>query len=252
MFSLTSILTRSATAAGQAIMSELEGYRNAAAVPAESVPGTPGGATPAGAATAGATAPTDTANGVAAVSPEMAGVPTPPQSSAQAAAPGATPAPGATAATAVADPQAPVPVARPAFQLDAGQIDILAAATSAVVAVNHDGHAPQLTSAVVAWTGGDLRFATLGWSRRTTMIRSDRRVGLLVEGSGDGQFLIVTGQATIAEGRNAREAMWPLLLREVGDGREDAAEARWQELVASDPDRAVIIVEPDQVLSARR
>jgi nitroimidazol reductase NimA-like FMN-containing flavoprotein (pyridoxamine 5'-phosphate oxidase superfamily) len=150
-----------------------------------------------------------------------------------------------------------VPAARPPLLLDDDQRVLLEAGMAAVVAVNREGHPPQLTTATVLWDGETLRFATLGWSRRTTMLRADPRIGLLVEGPGDGRFLTVTGRAQIIEGRQSevREAMWPLLVRDAAEtdgGREEAAEARWQELLAGDADRAVIIVEPDQVLSGRR
>jgi nitroimidazol reductase NimA-like FMN-containing flavoprotein (pyridoxamine 5'-phosphate oxidase superfamily) len=135
---------------------------------------------------------------------------------------------------------------------DADQRAILEAAVEVVVAVNREGHPPQLTTATVLWDGLTVRFATLGWSRRTTMLRSDPRIGLLVEGPGDGRFVTVTGRARIVEGRpdQVREAVLPLLVRDLGD--ESAAELRWLEMVAADPDRAVIVVEPDQVLSGRR
>ena len=39
-------------------------------------------------------------------------------------------------------------------------------------------------------------------------------------------------------------------MRETDDPEE--AERRWQAMVAEDPDRAVIVVEPDQILTGRR
>ncbi len=224
VFSMSRILSRSAVAAGQAAMSELQSLGaggvagNADGPPVEAAVMTTPDALP-------SPAPTGSA--------PMAGEP-----------------PGFAAEAGAAE--SPPPAQRPALLLDADQRAILEAATTAVVAVNREGHPPQLTTAEVLWDGQTVRFATLGWSRRTTMLRSDPHISLLVEGTGDGRFVTVVGRAGIFEGRTARDAAWPLLLRAAADGGEPAAEARWQELVAADADRAVIVVEPDQVLSGRR
>jgi len=225
MFSLSRILTRSAAAAGQAVINELESLQvGNAAEEAASVP---------------------VAVGV---------------SDAIALDPGAAPAPGAEPTTASDPTPAPVapsaptppppPPGPPVVPIDAIQLAILEAATTAIVAVNLGGQAPQLTFAKVLWDGQSVRFATLGWSRRTTMLRTNPMIGLLIEGE-DGRFVTVNGKAKIVENREAREATLPLLLRETA-GDDAAAEARWQELLAADSDRAVIVVVPDQVLSGQR
>ena len=252
VFSISRILTRSATAAGQAVMTELESLQvgNAAE---ESVGGPPAGplvvpvdgAEPAAPAEAAAAAGAP-AVGWAAGVPAATAMP-----SATDAPPGAPAAASTTTAAHAPFAKAPAP-APPPLAIDPDQRALLEGATTAVVAVNREGHPPQLTTAVVLWDGGTIRFATLGWARRTTMLRADPRIGLLVEGPGDGRFVTVTGRARITDGRDAYDAARPLLLREVGDGGEAAAEARWQELVAADLDRAVIVVEPEQVLSGRR
>src|SRR5205823_13876071 len=183
LFNFSRILTRSAVAAGEAVMGELEGLQlgNAAEEPAgqsettategvavEDAPGAPLWAQPAGQESPGAVA---------------------------------SPAP-------------------PEATIGADQRAILEATTSAVVAVNREGFPPQLTVAAVLWDGETLRFATLGWSRRTTMLRADPHLGFLIEGPGDGRFLTVAGRAQIQEGHDAKEAIWPLLLRDAGDDGE--------------------------------
>lgn len=212
VFSLSRILTRSAAAAGQTVINELERIQvgDPAAEPAAPVVGAPPDVT------------------LAAVEASMPAIvdPAPPR------------------------PPAPVPVL-PELRLDGGQRAILEAARTAVVAVNREGHPPQLTMASVLWDGATLRFLTLGWARRTTMLRADPRIGFLVEDPGDGRFVTATGRARIAEGREAREEALPVLLRDA-DGDAAAADAAWAALVAEDADRAVIVVEPDQVLSGRR
>jgi nitroimidazol reductase NimA-like FMN-containing flavoprotein (pyridoxamine 5'-phosphate oxidase superfamily) len=140
---------------------------------------------------------------------------------------------------------------KPPLRLDDDQRAILEAAVTAVVAVNREGHSPQLTTAEILWDGATLRFLTLGWSRRTTMLRADPHIGLLIDGPDDGRFVTVTGRARIADGRTVRDEAWPVLRKQAADD-EEVAERLWTELLAADVDRAVVIVEPDQVLSGRR
>jgi len=162
--------------------------------------------------------------------------------------PGVAPAPEVPAVASVPEPVAVAPAA-PEVQIDPADRAILEAATSAIIAVNRDGHAPQLTTAKVLWDGSTLRFITLGWARRTTMLRSDPRVGVLIDGP-DGRFLTITGRARIVEDRTVRDMAWPVLVRDTGD--ESAADSAWQALVADDADRAVVVIEPVQVLAGRR
>ena len=252
IFSVSRILTRSAAAAGQAVMTELESLQvgNAAEEPVGRPTADPfaipaAGAEPAAPEEAAAAAEEPAVTGTGA-GPAAPAVPAATDTAPGAASPAAT----TTAAHATfAKPPAPAP---PPLTIDPDQRALLEGATTAVVAVNREGHPPQLTTATVLWDGGTIRFATLGWARRTTMLRADPRIGLLVDGPGDGRFVTVTGRARITDGRDAHDAAWPLLLREVGGVGEAAAEARWQELVAEDLDRAVIVVEPEQVLSGRR
>jgi nitroimidazol reductase NimA-like FMN-containing flavoprotein (pyridoxamine 5'-phosphate oxidase superfamily) len=246
VFNLSRMLTRSATAAGQAVMGELEALQR--------TPGTPAPAeSEAGSDTTGLepVPAGDVAVGVAA----SAGAPTAAQTQPLASAPTAAPVPlSATIPPAggIVPVPAPDPVPARPLQVDPDQQEILGSATTAIVAVNSEGTAPQLTTAAVLWDGSTIRFATLGWSRRTTMIRADPRVTVLVDSPDGARFVTVIGRALIAEGRSARAAAWPLLLREAGAAGEAGAEARWQELVAADADRAVIVVEAGQVLSGRR
>jgi nitroimidazol reductase NimA-like FMN-containing flavoprotein (pyridoxamine 5'-phosphate oxidase superfamily) len=210
LFNFSRILTRSAAAAGQAVMGELEGIQLGNA--AEETGGENGpGTQPQPEARRSEPAP---------VEPALAG-------------PGAAPS-------------------HSAVLIDAEQRAILDAATSAIVAVNRAGYPPQLTAATVLWDGNTLRFATLGWSRRTTMLRADPNIGFFIEGADGARFVTVSGRAEIRDGREAREAIWPLLLREAGEEGEAGARQQWDSLVAADADRAVIVVEPDQVLSGRR
>ena len=119
---------------------------------------------------------------------------------------------------------------------------ILADAREAIVAVNDGGNGPHVTFVPTHWDGETIRFGALGWARRSTLLRADGHVTLLVAAD-NGRYLSVRGRASLLDGALAREAMRPLLDL---DGRD------WDELVAEDPDRVVVIVQPHQILSVER
>ena len=128
------------------------------------------------------------------------------------------------------------------FEPAPGEAAILAGAREAVVAVNDGGNGPHVTFVPTHWDGETIRFGALGWARRSTLLRADGRVTLLVAAD-NGRYLSVRGRASLLEGAVAREAMRPFLDL---DGQD------WDELVAEDPDRVVVIVEPYQILSVER
>lgn len=138
----------------------------------------------------------------------------------------------------------PAPVIEPAVRFEPApeEAAILAGAREAVVAVNDGGNGPHITIVPTHWDGETIRFGALGWARRSTLLRADGHVTLLVAAD-HGRYLSVRGQASLLDGALACEAMRPLLDL---DGRD------WDELVAEDPDRVVVIVEPHQILSVER
>lgn len=154
---------------------------------------------------------------------------------------------GPTAAAevvAAAEPPAVMPTYEQAvrFEPTPEEAAILAGAREAVVAVNDGGNGPHVTFVPTHWDGETIRFGALGWARRSTLLRADGHVTLLVAAD-NGRYLSVRGWASLLDGALAREAMRPLLDL---DGRD------WEELVAEDPDRVVVIVQPHQILSVER
>lgn len=146
---------------------------------------------------------------------------------------------------------APVPQSRPepGVQLTADQAEVLAAATSAILAVNGRDSPPLAQPVAIHWDGETLRFGSLGWSRRATAVQMEPRVTLVVEAVGSDGFVVVEGMATFVIGPAARDAMAPLLGR---GGDQDEADRRWAELIATDPDRVAVLVRPTKVLTGRR
>ncbi len=128
------------------------------------------------------------------------------------------------------------------FEPTPEEATILSGAREAVVAVNDGGNGAHVTIVSTHWDGETIRFGALGWARRSTLLRADGHVTLLVAAD-NGRYLSVRGRASLLDGALAREAMRPLLDL---DGRD------WDELVAEDPDRVVVIVEPHQILWVER
>lgn len=122
------------------------------------------------------------------------------------------------------------------------QATILTAARWAVVAVNDRDDGPHVGIVAVHWNGSAIVFAAIGRSRRATLIRSDARLSMTVEGLDDA-YLIIRGRASSLSGAAARDALESLL---------DSVGSSWDVQVAIDTDRLAIIVIPDTVVTARR
>ena len=134
------------------------------------------------------------------------------------------------------------------MRLTDAQRAILAAATSAVLAVNGREASPIAVPVPIHWDGETIRFGSLGWSRRSGAIRTDPRVTLVVQDPTSATFITIEGRAEFIVGAGVREAMAPLL-SPAGDEAE--ADRRWAELVAADADRVVVTVRPEKVLPGR-
>lgn len=147
-------------------------------------------------------------------------------------------------------PPAPPPPASPSPpRVTDAQAAILAAATTAILAVNGHDNPPIALPVAIHWDGETIRFGSLGWSRRSAAIQMDPRVTLYVEDPDSDVFLAVEGRAEFVLGSAARDAMAPLLS---GSGDPAEIERNWADLVASDPDRVVVVVRPSKVLPGRR
>ena len=159
------------------------------------------------------------------------------------------PAPAPDPVTTWAAPPAPPPKpAPPPVRLSDAQRSILAAATSGVLAVNGRNAAPLAVPLPIHWDGETIRFASLGWSRRSGAIRTDPHVTLVIEDPTSSTYVTIEGRAEFIVGAGVREAMTPLLSP---TGDEADAEGRWAELVAADADRVVVKVTPEKVLPGR-
>ncbi len=151
------------------------------------------------------------------------------------------PAPPVVMTPVVPADQADMPNAEPAI-VSAEAAAMLAAARWAVVAANDPRNGPHVGIVAIEWNGSAIVFGAIGRSRRATLLRSDSRLSLTVDGPGDA-YLIVRGRAAPLSGPAARDALGSLL---------DRIGSSWDAQVAIDPDRLAIVVEPDSIVTARR
>jgi hypothetical protein len=235
-YSLSKILSRSMTAAGQSMVDNLENIRLEQT------------AAPGGAATAAIGADAAAPAGIVAVSTaDPAAPPLNDESVAESVSGDATSTPMPVEQPAITPP--PEPPKRVLPPLTDGQTTLLATARTAVLGVNRAGLGPHLTPAQFEWDGSVIRIPSLGWAARIGNIRREPRVTVFVEDPASGDFGSIGGIATIAEGRHARGQSDGLLAKYHGDADPDE---RWAQLIAEDVDRVVIVVEPDQAIWGRR
>jgi hypothetical protein len=118
---------------------------------------------------------------------------------------------------------------------------MLAAAATAVLAVNDRAGAPHLTSSAFHWDGTVVRLPSELLSARVAGIDADPHVSVLVEESSGG-WVAITGVATVVSGDAVEPEMLTILRTSLS---EDDAERRWAEL-RSDGQPVVIVVRPDR------
>ncbi len=259
-YSLSRILSRSVTAAGQSMVDNLETIR----LEQTPAPAASGAASALGdgttAVAAGGTATPDAASDGGSVPGEVAaalaptgsavesiGEPTAIATAVVAASPNE---PVSTAPAAPPIPAAPPePPRRTMPPLTDSQTALLATAMTAVLGVNRAGLGPHLTPAQFHWDGATFRIPSLGWAARIGNIRRESRVTVFVEDLETGDFGSIGGTATIAEGRHARGESDGLLARYHPGADPDE---RWAQLIAEDLDRVVIVVAADQAIWGRR
>jgi len=232
-YSLSRVITRSASAAGQAVMADLDSIRREQEPESGTAPEDPSSAEPPTAASE----PTVAAAEQVGREDETPGPITP----ATLAPAIVVPAPPATAPV----PPPPVPL-----NLTPDQEALLERARSATLGVHRPGLSPHLTPAQFHWDGLVFRIPSLGWAARTTNVRREPRVTLFVEDAQSGEFGAISGRATIIERRTSVREQNEGLLRRYYPGADP--DAQWAALVAEDPDRVLIVVEPDQTIWGRR
>jgi PPOX class probable F420-dependent enzyme len=122
------------------------------------------------------------------------------------------------------------------------QAEFLATTPDVVVATIRPDGLPQLTPNWFLWTGEVFWISTATATVKTRNLRRDPRIVLCVDDVPSGDYVQVTGTATLIEGEAAREPTLALCRKYMPD---DTVEAHWESLLATGP-QLIIEVRPDR------
>jgi hypothetical protein len=123
------------------------------------------------------------------------------------------------------------------------QAEFLATIPNVTVATIRPDGLPQLTPNWFLWTGSSFLISTAASTVKIRNLRRDPRIVLCVDDVASGDYVQVTGIATIVEGEAAvREPTLDICRKYMA---EDTLEAHWQSLLATGP-QVIIEVQPDR------
>jgi PPOX class probable F420-dependent enzyme len=122
------------------------------------------------------------------------------------------------------------------------QAEFLATTPNVTVATVRPDGLPQLTPNWFLWTGEVFWISTAAVTVKTRNLRRDPRIVLCVDDVPSGDYVQVTGTATLIEGEAAREPTLALCRKYMPD---DTVEAHWESLLATGP-QLIIEVRPDR------
>ncbi len=122
------------------------------------------------------------------------------------------------------------------------QAEFLATTPNVVVATIRPDGLPQLTPNWYLWTGEVFWISTAAATVKTRHLRLDPRIVLCVDDVPSGDYVQVTGAATLIEGDAAREPTLALCRKYMP---ADEVEAHWTLLLATGP-QLIIEVRPDR------
>jgi PPOX class probable F420-dependent enzyme len=122
------------------------------------------------------------------------------------------------------------------------QAEFLATTPNVTVATIRPDGLPQLTPNWFLWTGDVFWISTAASTVKTRNLRRDPRIVLCVDDVPSGDYVQVTGTATLIEGEAAREPTLALCLKYMP---AETVEGHWQSLLATGP-QLIIEVRPDR------
>jgi PPOX class probable F420-dependent enzyme len=123
------------------------------------------------------------------------------------------------------------------------QAEFLATTPNVTVATIRPDGLPQLTPNWFLWTGSTFLISTAASTVKMRNLRRDPRIVLCVDDVASGDYVQVTGVASLVEGDEAvREPTLAICRKYMA---EDTLEAHWQSLLATGP-QAIIEVRPDR------
>ena len=147
----------------------------------------------------------------------------------------------------MARPAGPVrlPLVRPlavAIPSAERQKELLESAPNVVVATIRPDGVPQLTPNWFLWTGSTFLISVAERSIKTRHLRLDPRIVLCIDDVPSGDYVQVTGTATLIDGEAVREPTLMLCRKYMA---ADAVDAHWDALVAEGT-RVIIEVHPER------
>jgi PPOX class probable F420-dependent enzyme len=122
------------------------------------------------------------------------------------------------------------------------QAEFLATTPNVTVATIRPDGLPQLTPNWFLWTGEAFWISTAAATVKTRNLRRDPRIVLCIDDVPSGDYVQVTGVATLIEGDAAREPTLALCRKYMPAGE---VEAHWESLLATGP-QLIIEVRPDR------
>ena len=122
------------------------------------------------------------------------------------------------------------------------QAEFLATIQNVTVATIRPNGLPQLTPNWFLWTGSSFLISTAASTVKVRNLRRDPRIVLCVDDVASGDYVQVTGTATLVEGDAVREPTLDICRKYMA---EDTLEAHWQSLLATGP-QVIIEVLPDR------
>ena len=122
------------------------------------------------------------------------------------------------------------------------QAEFLATTPNVTVATIRANGLPQLTPNWFLWTGSSFLISTAASTVKVRNLRLDPRIVLCVDDVASGDYVQVTGTATLVEGDAVREPTLDICRKYMA---EDTLEAHWQSLLATGP-QVIIEVRPDR------
>ena len=122
------------------------------------------------------------------------------------------------------------------------QAEFLATIPNVTVATIRPDGLPQLTPNWFLWTGSSFLISTAASTVKVRNLRLDPRIVLCVDDVASGDYVQVTGTATLVEGDAVREPTLDICRKYMA---EETLEAHWASLLATGP-QVIIEVRPDR------
>jgi PPOX class probable F420-dependent enzyme len=121
------------------------------------------------------------------------------------------------------------------------QSEILTTSSNVIVATIRRDGSPQLSPTWFLWTGTVFWISAAAATVKVRNLRRDPRIALCVDVEASGDYVQITGSATLIEGDSVRDPTLALCRKYMAP---EAVDTHWASLVASGP-QVIIEVRPD-------